>query len=309
MMYGIVLMVLHIIISGSFLQCADLYEYVDTQDCTVELIVEEDQKRNCVCNAFTSVDAWNCVFTQGAPILSYRVPKTERQISRKLTPTIEDIAYIVEYIETEKLKSSQTFTVMCKLADYTFIGSDDGTLYTAQKNGDSIVCSHVQACHDSSIAALYCITDRWLAVGGGKTITFYSIKDCKGYERVSPLKMFNIQYMHLQRGRLVVTGLSNNNVLKQILIYPYSRLECLIFRGEQRPPGELDALLKVVLSKKLHQIDLPTDDNNADNQFKEAIRMNKQDMAFYNNLPKYTTRFINNLAEAVLAHSIKKEKS
>ena len=250
---------------------SNVYAMDDESDITPAK--SRNNKIEFIDDTFTSADAWEYTLSQPSTIFAYSHVKTTYAVPHLPIPSIQSTNKLIDYSVDNKIPFSIP-SLLFEEGNVTCIACEDTSLHLLQnsKNG-KLEHHYMPPCHNKRISGIAPLSNNWLAIAGGSSITCCSLQDQKKNKRITFKDISSIAGIKNKKDILIIETHEGS----QYELYPYHAQLYKLLHGNNLDDYQIEVVFQAALA--LH--------------VRKKFSLEPKAQKIYNKLPAQLRTFIN----------------
>lgn len=232
-----------------------------------------NNKIEFICDTFTSPEAWEHTLSQPSTLFACTPAKTTSTVPHLPIPSMQIAHTLIDYSVDNKIPFAIP-SLLFKEGSVTCIACEDTSLHLLKNSAEGALEHHyIAPCHNKRISGIAPLSNNWLAIAGGASITCCNLQDQTRNKRITFKKIPSITGITNHKDMLIIEAHDGS----QHKLYPYNPQLYKLLHGKDLDDYQIEVVFQAALALHMEK--------------KFSLEPDAQNI--YNELPTQLLIFIN----------------
>lgn len=224
-------------------------------------------------DTFTSADAWEYTLSQPSTKFACTPAKTTYAVPHLAIPSMQIAHKLIDYSIDNKI-SFAIPSLLFEEGNVTCIACEDTSLHLLKNSAEGELEHHyIAPCHNKRISGIAPLSNNWLAIAGGASITCCNLQDQTRNKRITFKEIPSITGITNYKDMLIIEAHDGS----QHKLYPYNPQLYKLLHGKDLDDYQIEVVFQAALA--LHM--------------EKEFSLEPDAQNIYNELPTQLLTFIN----------------
>ncbi len=200
-------------------------------------------------DTFTNANAWEYTLSQPSTVCACTPVKQSHVVPQLPMPSIHIANQLIDYSVDNKISFSIP-SLLFEEGNVTCIACEDTSLHlliTPEKK--ALEHHYIPPCHNKRISSIAPLSNNWLAIAGGSSITCCNIQDQTHNKRITFKRIPSITGITNHKDMLIIEAIDGT----QHMLYPYHAALYKLLHGKNLDDYQIEVVFQAALALHLEK--------------------------------------------------------